>query len=72
MLLLEKKSVKLGLSESELARRSGVNQVSVNGIFRGRMIAYPGQREKINFAMREAGWDGNGDLFSEVSDDATA
>jgi hypothetical protein len=32
------------------------------------MKPWPGQAAKIATAMKEAGWDGEGDLFAEVRD----
>lgn len=69
MLRLTVERRKAGLSQSELARRTGtMHPTSVYQIEHG--VRKPGfkQRYLIEEAMREAGWDGSGDLFEEVED----
>lgn len=67
MIRLTAERQKAGLSQSELARRTGtMHPTSVYQIEHG--VRKPGfkQRHLIEKAMREAGWDGLGDLFEEV------
>jgi ribosome-binding protein aMBF1 (putative translation factor) len=66
MLLLTKKRKAMGLSQAALARKADMHNSSVNCIENGHMKPWPGQREKLEVAMKAAGWDGEDDLFSEV------
>jgi ribosome-binding protein aMBF1 (putative translation factor) len=72
MLVIERERKLRGISQSKLAQRADMHPSSVCAIERGNLIPFRGQREKLERVMREVGWDGNGDLFSEVSDDGTA
>jgi transcriptional regulator with XRE-family HTH domain len=66
---LKEERKKLGLSQSKLAQRANLHSTTISNIETGNLRPWPGQREKLERAMRDAGWDGNGDLFSEVGDD---
>lgn len=69
MILLRQERQKLGLSQSELARRTGtMHPASVYQVEHG--IRKPGfkQRYLIERVMHEAGWNGEGDLFEEVEE----
>lgn len=44
----------LGWSRAELARRAGMNQVTVGAIEAGRQVAYESQLAKIAAALSEA------------------
>lgn len=71
MLLLQKERLRLGLSQSEVARRTGTMHPS--SVYQlEHSYRKPGykQRDLIEKVMRAAGWDGEGDLFEEVFDDA--
>ncbi len=69
MIVLQKERTKLGLSQAKLSRLSDLNAATVCGIERERMKPWPGQRAKIETAMREAGWTGAGDLFEVIADE---
>jgi hypothetical protein len=45
-----------------------MNASTVNQIMRGRLKPYPGHIVRIEKVMREAGWDGKGDLFAEADE----
>lgn len=66
MVCLSKERTKLGLSQAALARKAELNASTVCCIERGIMKPWPGQAAKIEAAMKDAGWDGSGDLFAEV------
>jgi transcriptional regulator with XRE-family HTH domain len=70
LLTVERKARKL--SQAEIARRAGMHVSSISGIEARRLMPWSGQITRITETMRDAGWDGNGDLFSEVSDDGAA
>lgn len=46
----------LGWSQSELARRAGLNQSTLNQIESGRLLPYPSQIQKLAQALN---WKGN-------------
>ena len=55
---------KLGWSQSELARRAGVNQTSLSRIENGKEPPFPKRAERIAAAL---GWDGEPmALFDEI------
>lgn len=68
MILLRKVRQQLGLSQSEIARRSGsMHPNSIYQIESGKRAPGFKQRYLIEKVLREAGWDGNADeLFEEV------
>lgn len=69
MLKLREERVRLCLSQNELARRTGtMHPTSIYQLEAG--LRKPGfkQRYLIEKVMREAGWDGEGDLFEEVQE----
>jgi transcriptional regulator with XRE-family HTH domain len=68
MLVITKEQKAHKLSQSEIARRAGMHISSLSSIETGRLVPWQGQREKLERVMREAGWDGDGDLFSEVEE----
>jgi transcriptional regulator with XRE-family HTH domain len=68
MIALEKEHRKLYLSQAEIARRANMNATTMNQIMRGRLKPYPGHIVRIEKVMREAGWNGKNDLFSEVDE----
>lgn len=71
MLLLKKERLKRGLSQSEIARRTGtMHPSSVYQLEHGYRKPGYKQRNLIEKVMRGAGWDGEGDLFEEVHDDS--
>ncbi|MDR1184790.1 MAG: helix-turn-helix transcriptional regulator [Coriobacteriales bacterium] len=71
MLVITKERKARGISQSEMARRASMHISSLSAIETGRMIPWPGQITKLEKVMREAGWDGKSDLFTEVGDDDT-
>ncbi len=68
MLLLTKERRRLKLSQSDLSRATGIHTSSVSNIETGNLKPWPGQIEKISLAMKDAGWNGEGDLFAEVEE----
>lgn len=67
MIRLRLEREKLGLSQSELARRTNtMHPASIYQLEHG--VRKPGfkQRFLIERVMREAGWNGDDDLFEEV------
>ncbi|MDR1015324.1 MAG: hypothetical protein LBL86_10175 [Coriobacteriales bacterium] len=63
-LCVERKA--LGLSQARLAAATpSMHPSSVCQIEAGRMPGFK-QRHLLEAAMREAGWDGEGDLFEQV------
>ena len=71
MLLLQKERLKLGLSQSEVARRTGtMHPSSVYQLEHGYRKPGYKQRDLIEKVMLAAGWNGEGDLFEAVPDDA--
>jgi len=71
MIRLSKERLELGLSQAALARKAELNSSTVSCIEREKMKPWPGQASKIEAAMKEAGWNGEGDLFEEVDDEQT-
>lgn len=64
--LLVKREIKKHGSFSEFARKSGLHVSSVSQIANGRLRPYPGQVEKIVYALK---WEGDPSaLFHEVAD----
>lgn len=68
MILLQKERTRLGLSQAKLSRMADLNSSTVCGIERERMKPWPGQAKRIEAAMREAGWNGEADLFEVICD----
>ena len=68
MLLLTKERRRLKLSQSDISRVTGIHVSSISNIETGNLKPWPGQIEKINKAMKDAGWNGEGDLFAEVEE----
>ncbi|MDR1185083.1 MAG: XRE family transcriptional regulator [Coriobacteriales bacterium] len=68
MIFLTKERTKLGLSQAALARKAELNASTVCCIERGKMKPWPGQAAKIESAMKDAGWNGKGDLFEAVEE----
>lgn len=69
MLLLERERLRLGLSQSEVARRTGtMHPSSIYQLEHGYRKPGYKQRDLIEKVMRAAGWDGEGDLFEAVPD----
>lgn len=69
MIKLREERLKFGLSQSELARRTGtMHPSSIYQLEHG--IRTPGfkQRFLIEKVMSEAGWNGEGDLFEEFEE----
>lgn len=69
MLRLRKERMQIGMSQNELARRTGtMHPTSIHQLEAG--LRKPGfkQRFLIEKVMREAGWDGKGNLFEEVEE----
>lgn len=69
MLKLTQERIKLGLSQSEVARRTQtMHPSSIYQLEHG--LRKPGfkQRFLIEKVMHEAGWNGEGDLFEEVEE----
>lgn len=61
---------KLGLSQSECARRACVNQTSLSRIITGKEPAFPNRGKRIADAI---GWEGDPrELFEEVGRDDLA
>lgn len=57
-----------GLSQAEIARRTGLSNVTVNKVERGATPPYPKYKEAFAKALE---WKGNpSDLFEEVAEDA--
>jgi len=67
-LKLTRERKKLGQSQSDLMRSTGLHPATICNIEKGRLKAWPSQAKKIEVAMRKAGWDGKGDLFEEVGE----
>lgn len=60
---------RLGYSQSECARRAGVNQASLSRIMNGHEPAFPKRGKRIADAVD---WKGNpAELFEEVDEDGT-
>lgn len=58
---------RLGISQSECARRACVNQTSLSRIMTGKEPAFPKRGKRIADAI---GWEGDPDeLFQEVAED---
>lgn len=58
---------RLGYSQSECARRAGINQASLSRIMNGHEPAFPHRSKRIAVAI---GWKGDpAELFEEVTDD---
>jgi transcriptional regulator with XRE-family HTH domain len=68
MLVITKERKARGISQSEAARRASMHISSLSAIETGRMIPWPGQRKKLERVLSDAGWNGEGDLFSEVTE----
>lgn len=69
MILLRRERQRLGLSQSEIARRTGtMHPMSVYQLEHDKRKPGFKQRYLIEKVMREAGWDGEGDLFEEVEE----
>ena len=66
MLKLTRERKATGLSQAKLAQRADLHPSSISNIETGNLKPWFGQREKIEAAMRAAGWDGDEDLFEEV------
>lgn len=67
MLKIEIELDRLRISQSECARRAGINQTSMSRIVNGKEPAFPHRGKRIAAAI---GWAGDpDDLFKEVSDD---
>ena len=70
MIRLQRERERLGLSQSEVARRTGtMHPSSIYQLEHGYRKPGYKQRDLIEKVMSNAGWDGKGDLFEEVSDD---
>jgi transcriptional regulator with XRE-family HTH domain len=67
-LVLELERKRLDLSQAKLAQRADLHPSTVSNIETGNLRPWSGQRVKIETAMREAGWNGEGDLFEEVGE----
>jgi hypothetical protein len=64
---LEVELKKLGLSQARLAAATGtMHPSSISVLIQGWRKPGERQRTKIETAMKEAGWNGEGDLFEEV------
>ena len=68
MILLTRKRKELGFSQSKLAQVADLHPSTISNIETGNLKPWKGQKKKIETAMRKAGWDGKGDLFSEVDE----
>lgn len=69
MLKLRKERMQLGMSQNELARRTGtMHPTSIYQLEAGHRKPGFKQRYLIEEVMREAGWDGEGNLFEEVEE----
>jgi transcriptional regulator with XRE-family HTH domain len=66
MVFLTEKRKELGLSQAKLAQLADLHPSTVSNIETGNLKPWSGQRKKIETAMKEAGWNGKGDLFEEV------
>lgn len=67
MLKLKQELDRLRISQSECARRAGINQTSVSRIVNGKEPAFPHRGKRIADAI---GWKGDPDeLFKEVEED---
>lgn len=65
MLKVEHEMRRQGITQTELAERTGVNRVSINRIIRGKEQAWPKYRNAIAQAL---GWNGNtSELFEEAA-----
>lgn len=61
---------RLGLSKSEVARRTGsMHPSSIYQIERGYRSPGYKQRDLLTKVMIAAGWDGGGDLFEDIEGD---
>ena len=68
MLRIQIELARRNMSQSECARRAGVNQTSMSRIVRGLEPAFPKRGKRIAEAI---GWEGDlEELFQEVHDDA--
>lgn len=68
MILLTKERKALGLSQAKLAQRADLHPSTVSNIETGNLKPWNGQVEKLESAMKTAGWSGKGNLFEEVSE----
>lgn len=67
MLMLKRELDRLRISQSECARRAGVNQTSISRIVNRKEPAFPDRGRKIAEAI---GWEGDpAELFEEVEND---
>lgn len=67
MLRIEYELDRLRISQSECARRAGVNQTSISRIVNGKEPAFPNRGKRIADAI---GWEGDpAELFMEVDED---
>lgn len=68
MMKLKHELMRLNISQSECARRAGINQTSIYRITAGKEPPYPLRSKKIADAI---GWEGDpAELFEEVIEDA--
>lgn len=74
-LRLQEERERLGLSKSEVARRTGsMHPSSIYQIEKGYRSPGYKQRDLLTKVMIAAGWDGDGDLFEDIErgeDDAS-
>lgn len=69
MLMLKRELNRLHISQSECARRAGINQTSISRIVNGKEPAFPNRGKRIAEAI---GWTGEpAKLFEEVEDDVS-
>lgn len=68
MIALTKERKVLGLSQAKLAQLADLHPSTISNIETGNLKPWKGQREKIEAAMKKAGWGGEGDLFEEVEE----
>lgn len=67
MLRFQKERERLGLSKSEVARRTGtMHPSSIYQIEKGYRKPGYKQRDLLTKVMKAAGWGGEGDLFEDV------
>ena len=69
MIILTEERKAAGLSQAKLAQLADLHPSTVSNIETGNLKPWSGQREKIEGAMKKAGWNGAGDLFMEIDDE---
>jgi transcriptional regulator with XRE-family HTH domain len=69
MIRLVTESKRLGVSQADLMRRTGLHPSTLSNIFNGRMKPWGGQAERIYEALQSLGYNGTKEaLFEEVGE----